>query len=250
MAFIRTTSLDLKLRALEAAIALRTILHWQGMPPYVQFLMSDSFADLQALKEAFNDGEVCDALSLVLRQQVNPEDQTAFFEQPRSAEDALIELRDSLLRSISGEGYFDTLPQAFTFVPKIKALRADIAEAENCRRLKRHTACVFHLSRVCEALVRALAKKVGVHTQGEDRWHVLSGRLGSYANNMPGTTAKEREARKLLSAVSLALGSVRLAHRNDVMHPGRLSTEEEAVQMFPQVILAVQAGEKFLAKRP
>lgn len=60
---------------------------------------------------------------------------------------------------------------------KLPSAISDIEEAGKCLAMGRYTACVFHLMRVMEASVKALATSIGVSNPGEKAWGPLTNEI-------------------------------------------------------------------------
>jgi hypothetical protein len=119
-------------------------------------------------------------------------------------------------------------PKMEPFAPVVEAFPSattDILEAGNCFALARYTACVFHLMRVMEAGLKAIAKEMQV----------------PYASNW-GACISEIEKRSQADEFSknaiLYLRSVKNAWRNPTMHIEATYSQEwadrilQAVQVF------------------
>jgi hypothetical protein len=117
----------------------------------------------------------------------------------------------------------------------------DISEAAKCLALKRGTACVFHLMRVMEIGVQALGKRLKVQIDVKNEpWnqimmHVhnkISGSPNGSVPGMPHKTAAQKRRKLQYTAVAAYLHNVRLAWRNEVMHPKQTYTLEEAHDIY------------------
>jgi hypothetical protein len=109
----------------------------------------------------------------------------------------------------------------------------DLVEAGNCLALDRPTACVFHLMRVMEVGLKAIAKALGF----------------TYSSNWGKCLADiEKQGQRaepfFIEAVAY-LRSVKNAWRNPTMHIERIYSEQEAEHIFN----AVQAFMQHLASR-
>jgi hypothetical protein len=113
----------------------------------------------------------------------------------------------------------------------------DIAEAAKCLALQRSTAAVFHLMRVMELALRAFATKIKVTTIDPNTatWNKISDHVNRAINALPAQTATEQARKAKLGSVSAHLNSVRIAWRNEVMHPKQSYSREEAHAIFNAV---------------
>jgi hypothetical protein len=113
----------------------------------------------------------------------------------------------------------------------------DIAEGAKCLALQRSTAAVFHLMRVMELALRALATKLKVSAidPEAESWNKITDHVNRAVNALPAKTAPEQARKAKFGAVLAHLNSVRIAWRNEVMHPKQSYTREEAHAIFAAV---------------
>jgi hypothetical protein len=104
----------------------------------------------------------------------------------------------------------------------------DIAEAGKCLAVGRWTACVFHLMRVMELGVQQIGDLLGVTSTAEKYWGPLTDEIGGRVSRLD----KNDPRKPPLSAAVSHLHSVRVAWRNEVMHPRQTYAEEEARDIF------------------
>jgi hypothetical protein len=112
------------------------------------------------------------------------------------------------------------------------AVSEDIVEASKCIACARYTASVFHLMRVLEAGVGAFAGKLGVppiDSRGKDKnWQNFL----DEANKAIGKLPVQDQLTKQYATISGNLYAVKIAWRNEVMHPKQTYTEEDALILF------------------
>lgn len=109
----------------------------------------------------------------------------------------------------------------------------DVSEAGKCLALQRPTACVFHLMRVMERGVQALGRKVKVKIKVRDQtWHQIMIHVSNAVVKMPIKTSAQRTRKSKYAEAAAHLQSVRLAWRNEVMHPKQTYTRQEAFDIF------------------
>lgn len=126
--------------------------------------------------------------------------------------------------------YFTTKHRYGTGVANRFAPAADdIEEAGKCLAFGRATACVFHLMRVLEVGLQALADKLQISM--EQNWQKLLNSVNGAIKRLPHGTAEEKELLSKHSAAALFLQQVKDAWRNDVMHPRASYTEEQAQEI-------------------
>jgi hypothetical protein len=112
---------------------------------------------------------------------------------------------------------------------KFPALQFDIVEAGNCYALGRGTAAVFHLMRIMEVGVQEFGKKLSVSLVNEKNWQNILDEINKAIKALPkGPQVVE------MSQASANLYAVKLAWRNEVMHPKDTYTLEEAETLIRQ----------------
>jgi hypothetical protein len=105
----------------------------------------------------------------------------------------------------------------------------DISEAAKCLGLTRSVAAVFHLMRVMESAVQALASKLGI-TNVSREWGKLLSDIAEKIEDMP-----KGPPRNEWSESHTHLYHVKQAWRNDTMHPNTNYTFDEAKNIFEAV---------------
>lgn len=124
----------------------------------------------------------------------------------------------------------------------------DIEEAGKCLALNRSTACVFHLMRVMEAGLYAIADNL-VITNLQENWHNAIEQIESAVRSLPRSTPEEKDTVSFSFDAVAQLFNVKEAWRNRTAHSGHIYTEEKAQQIFDNVrgfmqILASRLSEK------
>jgi len=114
---------------------------------------------------------------------------------------------------------------------KFPSVAEDISEAAKCLAVGRYTAVVFHLMRATEALLQQFGTLLGVALANEKNWQNILEEAGKAIKALPQKDAKTIA----LAGVNAHLYSVKLAWRNEVMHPKATYTEEEAVNVYNNV---------------
>src|SRR5260370_16343987 len=114
---------------------------------------------------------------------------------------------------------------------KFPGIQYDAVEAGNCYACGRSTAVVFHLMRIMEVGVQAFGDKLGVPLVNEKVWQVILDGVNAPIKKLP----PKDEATIEFSQISANLYSVKLAWRNEVMHPKDTYTLEEAENLIRQV---------------
>jgi hypothetical protein len=114
---------------------------------------------------------------------------------------------------------------------KFPSIQYDVTEAGNCYAAGRSTAVVFHLMRIMEVGVQQLGHKLGVALANEKNWQNILDEV----NKAIRALNQKDPATKEFAATSANLYSVKLAWRNEVMHPKDTYTLEEADNILRQV---------------
>lgn len=115
-------------------------------------------------------------------------------------------------------------------------LADDIDEAAKCLALGRYTASVFHLMRVMERSVHLLAKKMQVNVDVRtSTWNDITSIMSNSLAKMPGKTAYSKNRKAKYGEIIAHLTAVRIAWRNEVMHPKKSYNKKEAERVFYNV---------------
>lgn len=108
----------------------------------------------------------------------------------------------------------------------------DVSEASKCIGLGRFTASVFHLMRAIEIAVQKFGDKLGItllDSRGRTKmWQSILDEV----NKVVRALNQNDPLTKQYAAISSLLHNVKLAWRNEVMHPKDTYTEEEAKNVF------------------
>jgi HEPN domain-containing protein len=114
---------------------------------------------------------------------------------------------------------------------KFSQMSEDISEAGKCLALNRNTAAVFHLMRVMELAVQYFGAELGVALASEKNWQNI---LDEINKKIRALNHKLPETKTYAEAAS-HLYNVKVAWRNEVMHPKQTYTDEEANAIFSSV---------------
>jgi hypothetical protein len=121
---------------------------------------------------------------------------------------------------------------------------SDIESAGSCLALQQSTAAVFHLMRVMELGVQRFGTRLKVKINPRvESWAKIMDHVNKEINLLPGRTEAEKRKRARYSTAATYLDHVRLAWRNEVMHPKETYNREEAHDVFN----AVKAFTSYLA---
>jgi hypothetical protein len=111
---------------------------------------------------------------------------------------------------------------------KFKGAGADIHNAGNCLALAQPTACVFHLMRAMELVVRQLSKRLKVTITPQATWRQMTGQMDDKIKKMPENTDKLKHKRNEWEAARANLHLVGSVWRNNTMHPAVSYTQSQA----------------------
>jgi hypothetical protein len=114
---------------------------------------------------------------------------------------------------------------------KFPDIQFDMVEAGNCYAAGRGTAVVFHLMRIMETGVQQFGTKLGVPLTGEKVWQVILDGVNAKIKSLP----PKDPSTISMSQTAANLYAVKLAWRNEVMHPKDTYTLEEADNLIRQV---------------
>jgi hypothetical protein len=126
--------------------------------------------------------------------------------------------------------YGQTAPFGNDVSIKFPTIEFDVVEAGNCYACGRGTAVVFHLMRVMEVGVQEFGKKLGVPLVNEKVWQVILNETEKAVKLLP----RGPQIVEMNQALAM-LHAVKLAWRNEVMHPKDTYTLEEADNLIRQV---------------
>jgi hypothetical protein len=111
---------------------------------------------------------------------------------------------------------------------KFPTMSEDISEAGKCLALNRATASVFHLMRVMEVGVQRFGSVLGVQMAGEKNWQNILDEINKAIRALD----QKAQLTKAYAAASAHLYNVKIASRNEVMHPKQTYSTEEAMKLF------------------
>jgi hypothetical protein len=115
----------------------------------------------------------------------------------------------------------------------------EIDEAAKCLALGRPTAAVFHLMRVMEGSVRAVARCLGISDPtkpAERSWGFVLGEIWKgIEKKWPAVATRASGEGAFFETLYASLDAVKNPWRNDTMHPARKYTDDEAEHIFVAV---------------
>ena len=125
----------------------------------------------------------------------------------------------------------------------------DIEEAGKCFALNRGTACVFHLMRVLEVGLYALANAMQIQNI-EENWHNAIEQIEKAIRGVLRQTAEQKSDLAFYSEAVTYFFNVKEPWRNRTAHTGHIYTEEKAEQVFNSVRGFMQALSTRLTEKP
>jgi len=114
---------------------------------------------------------------------------------------------------------------------KFPQMSEDISEAAKCIALRRSTAAVFHLMRIMELGVQKFGDRLGVMLVQEKNWQIILDQVNAAIRKLDA----KQPATKAYAEAASHLYNVKVAWRNEVMHPKQTYTDEEASAIFGNV---------------
>ena len=165
----------------------------------------------------------------------------------RELQDGLRELRNTIRREME-VCFFFYMPSRQTELydqkelfgslvnTKFPSIQYDMIEAGDCYAMGRGTACVFHLMRIMEVGVQAFGSKLGVLLVTDKNWQNILDEINKGIKALPSKGVDTVD----LSQAAANLYAVKLAWRNEVMHPSDKYTLEEARDLVGQVKLFME----------
>jgi len=115
---------------------------------------------------------------------------------------------------------------------RFRAAIEDMSEAVKCLALGRYTASVFHNMRASETAVRKLAEALEIVLGPKWTWNQIADQAAAKIKDLPvDTPVNSRRKARLASACAHA-HMLRIAYRNEVMHPNTSYDRHQAVQIL------------------
>jgi hypothetical protein len=126
---------------------------------------------------------------------------------------------------------------------KFPSAAADIKAAGNCLAMDLNTSAVFHLMRVVEYGLRALAKKLNIPIPADEleyaQWQTIIDQIyksvKDLTNSAPGSPKEKSELREFYNGVMSEFSGFKDVWRNNIMHTRGKYNESEAKGVFERV---------------
>lgn len=155
----------------------------------------------------------------------------------RAASELCERIEDELseIQLLKLEGHSDLYNARFPFGEevgqKMPNAAEDVQEAATCLSLERWTACVFHLMRVMEIGVQKFGDKIGVRLTDEKNWQNILDEVNKSIRGMD----QKADQTKRFASLAAHLYNVKIAWRNEVMHPKATYTPQESDEIYKHV---------------
>ena len=119
-------------------------------------------------------------------------------------------------------------PFGDTVYNKFPETRDDIKMAGNCLALGQATACVFHLGRALETVVKKFARRFGLTVTPKTTWRVLTNNMNVKISKMPDATERQMRNKNAWESACTNLHLIGSVWRNSTMHPATSYTPSQA----------------------
>jgi hypothetical protein len=128
-------------------------------------------------------------------------------------------------------------PQLFgdLVAEKFPKASEDIERAGNCLALGEPTACVLHLHRATEIIVRRLAKRLNVTVNAKDTMGYVLNQMEAPINKMKDRTEAQKRKKEKWSECRINLSHVKRAWRDPSAHGKTRYDDKEALDIFGKV---------------
>lgn len=122
----------------------------------------------------------------------------------------------------------------FELGKKFKKAHADIASAGRCLAVGEGTACVFHLMRAMEIVVRNLSSRshINVTITPQTTWRKMTSAMDGKISKMPDTTDALKHKKNKWEEARANLHHIGSVWRNNTMHPATSYTPAQAKDVF------------------
>jgi len=127
---------------------------------------------------------------------------------------------------LSQTKYYQNINNWQKVIDKCNNLTFDIDESGKCLSFSRYTSCVFHLMRIIEKGVQILGDNLDVLETHTKTW----GEIVKNVNNA--IKSKNLHKSQRYNETITYLTNIRIAWRNEVMHPKDTYTQEEAIGIY------------------
>lgn len=172
----------------------------------------------------------------------------------RDLERTLEFVRNAMLIGLNRRKFFEPEPryieyfenpklfgeQVFTSFP---SATDDIAEAGTCLALERSTACVMHLMRATEVVLKALASSVGIGRQGD--WGTYIREIYRELERQAKAAGAQSADHQFYGEAAAQIDNVKRAWRNPSMHVDKSYSQPRA----EEILLATKSLMSHLAAR-
>ena len=137
------------------------------------------------------------------------------------------DIKKVFILSLPTVNYYDSLNSWQKVINEYPSLTYDIDESGKCLSFTRYTASVFHLMRIIEKGVQLLGDHLEIQNTNTKTWGEIICNINAAINNN-----KNQGKRQQYNEVTTYLTNIRIAWRNEVMHPKDTYTEEETIGIY------------------
>lgn len=134
-----------------------------------------------------------------------------------------------------GSYYGQEAPFGDAVATKFGVATDDIEQAAKCLALRQPTACVFHLMRAMESVVRQLARKLKMTVTPQTTWRQMTGNMDAQIKKMKEKTGRQKQKKNIWEEARVNLHHLGSVLRNNTMHPTSVYTQDEAKHIFNAV---------------
>lgn len=176
-----------------------------------------------------------------LRDEVSSRQNFTFAELGKMTDELLNRIQDETESIIcvmipAGKAAYYNEPELFgnEVTNNFPSTLIDIEEGANCYALGRNTSTVFHLMRVLEIGLRALATSITITLPNNPNWGVILREINNELNKTPPNPIVTGQ-RQFYAEAYAHLDSIRIAWRNPTIHVERTYDEDEALEVLQHV---------------
>ena len=115
---------------------------------------------------------------------------------------------------------------------KFRQASADLEHAGNCLALGESTACVLHLVRAMERILKVVSRKLKVVINPRDTWGMILNNMDGKIQKLPETNVRLKRKKAMWSECCANLYHLKQAWRDEAAHTNRFYDEREARQIL------------------
>lgn len=115
---------------------------------------------------------------------------------------------------------------------KFKAAMPEIEKAGNCVALQQPDACIFHISRALEVVVRQLGRRLKVTITPQSTWRQITGAMDGKIKGMPEKNDRQKHKKMEWESARANLHHLGSIWRNKTMHPAASYSRGQAREIY------------------